>query len=86
MRKGTQYRKLHVTMRDSKSDTVFIIGIEVRAGRGKYRGTHIISIAPRYQLHNRSSFKLMFAQSYLVKDGVSVYKQKYHFGLLAQPV
>uniref|UniRef100_A0AAR5PHD2 UBA domain-containing protein n=1 Tax=Dendroctonus ponderosae TaxID=77166 RepID=A0AAR5PHD2_DENPD len=77
VRKGTQYRKLHVTMRDSKSDTVFIIGIEVRPGRGKYRGTHIISIAPRYQLHNRSSFKLMFAQSYLVKDGAdNVQNQK----------
>ncbi|CAH1134889.1 unnamed protein product [Ceutorhynchus assimilis] len=67
-RKGTQYRKLHVTMRDSKTDRVFIIGIEVRQGRGKYRGTHIISISPRYQLHNRSSYKLVFAQSYLVKE------------------
>ncbi|XP_050302982.1 intermembrane lipid transfer protein Vps13D isoform X2 [Anthonomus grandis grandis] len=66
-RKGTQHRKLHVTIRD-KSDRVFIVGIEVRQGRGKYRGTHIISISPRYQLHNRSSYKLVFAQSYLVKE------------------
>ncbi|XP_066151224.1 intermembrane lipid transfer protein Vps13D isoform X2 [Euwallacea fornicatus] len=68
VRKGTQYRKLHVQMKDAKAERVFIIGIEVRQGRGKYRGTNIISIAPRYQLHNRSSYKLHFAQSCLIKE------------------
>ncbi|XP_060529289.1 intermembrane lipid transfer protein Vps13D isoform X2 [Cylas formicarius] len=68
VRKGTQYRKLHVTMRDAKPDTVFIVGIEVRSGRGKYRDTYIITISPRYQLHNRSSYKLVFAQTCFTKD------------------
>lgn len=67
MQKGTQYCKLHVTMRDGKPDTVFIVGIEVRSGRGKYRSTHIITISPRYQLHNRSSYNLLFAQLCCVK-------------------
>ncbi|XP_028134062.1 intermembrane lipid transfer protein Vps13D [Diabrotica virgifera virgifera] len=60
--KGTQYRKLHVTLRDGRPDVVFIIGLEVRVGRGKYRSTNIITISPRYQLHNRTSYKLLFSQ------------------------
>lgn len=55
-------------MRDSKSDTVFIVGIEIRPGRGKYRSTNIITISPRYQLHNRSAYNLLFAQLYCVKS------------------
>ncbi|CAH1990127.1 unnamed protein product [Acanthoscelides obtectus] len=62
VQKGTQYRKLHVSMRGGSPDTVFVVGIEVRPGRGKYRSTSIITISPRYQLHNRSSYRLLFAQ------------------------
>ncbi|KAJ8920133.1 hypothetical protein NQ315_011790 [Exocentrus adspersus] len=68
VQKGTQYRKLRVTMRDGRPDTVFIVGLEVRPGRGKYRSTSIVTISPRYQIHNRSSYRLLFAQTYLVKD------------------
>ncbi|XP_074028701.1 vacuolar protein sorting 13D [Leptinotarsa decemlineata] len=67
VQKGTQYRKLHVTMRDGRPDTVFIVGLEVRPGRGKYRSTSIITISPRYQLYNRSLYKLLFAQICSVK-------------------
>lgn len=68
MQKGTQYRKLHVTMRDGKPDIVFIVGLEVRPGRGKYRSTNIVTISPRYQLHNRSSYRLLFAQIHCAKN------------------
>ncbi|KAG5879440.1 hypothetical protein JTB14_025696 [Gonioctena quinquepunctata] len=68
VQKGTQNRKLHVTMRDGKPDTVFIVGLEVRPGRGKYRFTSIITISPRYQLHNRSTYKLLFAQICCVRN------------------
>ncbi|KAL1513260.1 hypothetical protein ABEB36_002689 [Hypothenemus hampei] len=72
--KGTQYHKLHVSSRDFKLDRVFIVGIEVRQGRGKYRGTHIVSISPRYQLHNKSSYRLLFAQAYLAKESTENHK------------
>lgn len=71
VRKGTQYRKLYVTIREDRSDRVFIIGIEVRFGRGKYRNTTIIFISPRFQLHNKSSYKLAFAQSHMVKNSIN---------------
>ncbi|XP_056631377.1 intermembrane lipid transfer protein Vps13D [Diorhabda sublineata] len=66
--KGTQYRKLHVTLRDGRPDVVFIIGLEVRTGRGKYRNTSIVTISPRYQLHNRTSYKLLFSQLCFAKS------------------
>ncbi|CAG9818576.1 unnamed protein product [Phaedon cochleariae] len=71
VQKGTQYRKLHVSMRDGKPDTVFVVGLEVRPGRGKYRSTTIITISPRYQLYNRSCYRLLFAQSSCVKGSAA---------------
>ena len=44
---------------------VYNIGIEVRQGRGRYRDTNIVTFSPRYQLDNRSSHKLAFAQKYM---------------------
>lgn len=55
-------------MHDGRPDTVFVVGLEVRSGRGKYRNTNIITISPRYQLHNRSSYKLLFGQMCSVKN------------------
>lgn len=55
-------RKLKVTLRDGRPDIVFIVGIEVRVGRGKYRSTTIVTVTPRFQLYNKSSYQLLFAQ------------------------
>ncbi len=46
---------------------VYNIGIEVRTGRGRYHDTNIVTFAPRYQLDNRSSYKLAFAQRHLAR-------------------
>ncbi len=46
---------------------VYNIGIEVRQGRGRYHDTNIVSFSPRYQLDNRSSYKLAFAQRHLAR-------------------
>lgn len=64
VQKGVQVRKLRITMQDGRPDTVFVVGIEVRQGKGRYRSTHIVTISPRYQLHNRSSYNLIFCQSF----------------------
>ncbi|KAK9889536.1 hypothetical protein WA026_006891 [Henosepilachna vigintioctopunctata] len=64
VQKGIQIRKLRVTMPDGRPDTVFVVGIEVRPGRGRYRSTTLVIISPRYQVHNRSSYQLVFCQSY----------------------
>ncbi|KAF5273971.1 hypothetical protein FQA39_LY01087 [Lamprigera yunnana] len=63
LQRGVKVRKLRVTLRDGQSDLVYLIGIEVRTGRGRYRSTNIVTISPRFQLHNKSSYNLMFAQS-----------------------
>lgn len=70
VQKGVQVKKLHVTMRDGKPDKVFIVGVEVRTGRGKYRSTNIVTVSPRYQLYNQSSYKLIFTQSCFIKNTV----------------
>lgn len=41
---------------------MFIIGVEIRRGRGRYSKTSIVTFSPRFQLYNRSSHKLQFAQ------------------------
>ena len=41
---------------------VYIIGIESRPGKGRYRDTFIVTLAPRFQLHNQSQYKIQVAQ------------------------
>lgn len=51
---------------------VYNIGIESRQGRGPYCDTNIVTFTPRYQLENRSCYKLAFAQKHFVDRSVSV--------------
>lgn len=49
-------------LRSDNSNETFIIGIEVRRGRGRYSKTSVVTFSPRFQLYNRSSYKLQFSQ------------------------
>ncbi|XP_065089816.1 intermembrane lipid transfer protein Vps13D isoform X2 [Ochlerotatus camptorhynchus] len=53
---GTKHRQL------VGGNESFIIGIEVRRARGRYNQTSIVTFSPRYQLYNRSSYKLQVLQ------------------------
>lgn len=68
LQKGIRVRHLHVTPRDSRPDWVYTIGIDVRMGRGRYRDTYMVTLSPRYQLDNRSSYKLEFSQKFAVEN------------------
>lgn len=60
---GIQTRKLRISLRDNyRPDVIYVMGVDVRSGRGKYRDTNIVTISPRYQLHNKSSYQLQFSQ------------------------
>lgn len=58
-------------LKSATSTETFIIGIEVRRGRGRYCKTSVVTFSPRFQLYNRSSFKLQFAQKYFATTLVS---------------
>ena len=62
LQKGVQVRRLRVSLRDSRPDIMYVIGIDVRPGRGRYRNTNIVTLSPRFQLHNKSTYQLQFAQ------------------------
>ncbi|XP_069683777.1 intermembrane lipid transfer protein Vps13D isoform X2 [Periplaneta americana] len=62
LHKGVQVRRLRVSLRDSRPDIMYVIGINVRPGRGRYRSTNIVTLSPRFQLHNKSTYQLQFAQ------------------------
>merc|ERR1719282_946975 len=47
---------------DKRPEWVYIVGIDVRQGRGRYNVTTIITFSPRYQLYNQSQHKIQFAQ------------------------
>ena len=61
---GSTVRRLRVAPNDSRRvDIVYLIGIEIRIGKGRYRDTLIVTLSPRFQLHNQSQYKLQIAQS-----------------------
>lgn len=53
---------LHRQLKSNSTNETFVLGIEVRRGRGRYSQTSIVTFSPRFQLYNRSSYKLQFAQ------------------------
>lgn len=81
---GTQVRQLRVSQRDHRPDIVYAIGINIRPGRGRYRNTNIVTLSPRFQLHNKSSYQLQFAQKCLAttlvpKFYISIYSEVLFF-------
>ncbi|KAK8735874.1 hypothetical protein OTU49_017439, partial [Cherax quadricarinatus] len=59
---GTWVRRLRVSPPDTRPDHVYIVGIDVRPGRGRYRDTYVVTFSPRFQIENRSSHELIIAQ------------------------
>lgn len=60
---GTRVRKLFVVPKDtSRVSRTYIIGIDVRVGKGRYRDTLIVTLMPRFQVHNQTSHKVQFSQ------------------------
>lgn len=58
LQKDLQNRQLKA----ASSSDVFIIGVDIRRGRGRYAKTSVVTFSPRFQIYNRSSYKLQFAQ------------------------
>ena len=58
LQKGVRVRSFLVTPRDGRPELVYLVGISIRPGRGRYRDTQIVTLAPCYQLYNQSSYRL----------------------------
>ncbi|KAM7356415.1 vacuolar protein sorting 13D [Cochliomyia hominivorax] len=58
------------TFRELKADQTkinYVIGVNVQRGTGLYNCTTFITLTPRFQLYNKSSYKLEFAQKCDIK-------------------
>ncbi|KAJ6645642.1 Vacuolar protein sorting-associated protein 13D [Pseudolycoriella hygida] len=55
---------LNRQLKSGSSNETFVLGIEIRRGRGRYIKTSVVTFSQRFQLYNRSSYKLQFAQKY----------------------
>ena len=72
LEKGMCFRRLRVGQNDpQKPDIVYEFGIDIRNGRDRYRNTKIVTITPRYQIENLSSYRLEFAQKCMTSDECS---------------
>lgn len=52
----------HVRLLSARGGSVYAVGVSVLAGRGRYRRTNVVTLSPRYQLHNDTSTALRLAQ------------------------
>lgn len=55
-------RKLAVSCPSPRTEIVYVVGIEIKSGRGRYRDSRLITIAPRFTIDNRSSRKVQISQ------------------------
>ena len=58
LQNGVRIRSFMVSPRDGRPELVYLVGISIRSGRGRYRDTKIVTFAPCYQLYNQSSAML----------------------------
>ena len=70
---GTWVRRLRVSPYDSRPDYVYVVGVDVRPGRGRYRDTYMVTFSPRFQIENRSSHELIIAQKCFSTSFVSFF-------------
>lgn len=70
---GIQVRRLRISLRDNRPDLVYMIGIEVRPGRGQYRCTNIVTLTAHYQIHNKSTYRVQFAQQCFATTVVRIF-------------
>ncbi|KAK3881484.1 hypothetical protein Pcinc_014068 [Petrolisthes cinctipes] len=59
----TWVRRLRVSPPDTRPDHVYIVGVDIRAGHGRYQDTYMVTFSPRFQIENRSSHELLISQS-----------------------
>lgn len=65
---------LHRLLKSGNSNETFILGIDIRRGKGRYARTTIVTFSPRFQLYNRSSYNLQFAQKCYARSGGAINK------------
>ncbi|XP_032690797.1 vacuolar protein sorting-associated protein 13D isoform X2 [Odontomachus brunneus] len=59
---GVHVHRLRISLRDGRPDIVYLISVAIRAARGRYGATTVVTLSPRYQFHNKSSYTLQLAQ------------------------
>ena len=62
LQNGTRVRKLTVGLSHSQPEVVYLVGVEVKDGKGRYRDSKLVTIAPRFVIDNRSSRHMQISQ------------------------
>lgn len=75
LERGAFFRRLRVGEHQPENhlftEKIYEFGIDIRNGRDRYSNTKIVTIAPRFQIENLTSYKLEFAQKCLVDQMTS---------------
>lgn len=62
LQNGTRVRKLTISHSNNRPESVYMVGVEVKSGSGRYRDTKLVVISPRFVVDNRSSRRLQISQ------------------------
>ncbi|VVC98574.1 unnamed protein product [Leptidea sinapis] len=59
---GVTVKRLEYRGEGGAEGGTYTVGVCVRAGRGRHRQTNVVTLTPRYQIHNNTERTLQFAQ------------------------
>jgi vacuolar protein sorting-associated protein 13D len=59
---GIRVRKLTVSHANNRPESVYMVGVEMKNGTGRYRDTKLVIVSPRFVVDNRSASKIQIAQ------------------------
>ncbi len=54
------------------SDREYQVGVDIQRGRSQYHGTRVVTMVARYQLENKTQYKIAYLQRHQLEEQVCV--------------
>lgn len=80
---GLRVRKLVVSHCNNTPESVYMVGVEIKNGTGRYRDTKLVIVSPRFIVDNRSSYKIQISQRAYATSFFDAKAEKTHLSLPA---
>ncbi|CAG7684383.1 unnamed protein product [Allacma fusca] len=81
LQNGMKVLRLNVCVPSPRSEVVYVVGVEIKSGRGRYRDSKLVTIAPRFTVDNRSSRKVQISQKNFTTSFIDPIAESTHLTL-----
>lgn len=84
LQNGTRVRRLEVGISHSQPPVVYLVGIEIREGKGNHRDSKFVTVTPRFIIENQSSRRIQISQKNFATTFIDPAAEATHLTLLPE--